>query len=264
MLTAFFNTNENVKAAELSFAQVGDVHYSLYDESINKYLFFLSLSVKKNMPDFVIFLGDNVDKSVEEDVIGFMRAIHSIRTPYYVVLGNNDAHRMRGLEKSEYLDIVSTFNRNQPENKPYYYFKPNGDFICVVLDDTSNFAPSKHGEIPEEQLLWLENLLKKYPRKYFLIFHHCPVMPPREDYAISMLNPEKYKELLKKYKNILLVSTGHYHQESVLTDENGIKHISAPAFKNIPHSYQLIKIKYDENSFKSPENIEIVIDNIKV
>lgn len=251
-------------AEELEFAQVADVHYSIDDINLDRYLYFLSLSVKKNDPDFVIFLGDNVDKSREDDVIGFMRAIHSIKTPYYIVLGKNDAHRLNGLEKEIYLDIVSAFNRNQPDNKKYYYFKPKKDIVCVVLDDTSDFAPSKHGEISEEQLIWLENLLLKYPKKLFLIFHHSPLIPPRNEYKLSMVNTEKYKDLLSKYTNILTVSSGHYHQSSIQTDDNGIRHISVPSFGDIPHSYQLIKVIYDENSYSSPKDVKIEITQIKV
>lgn len=251
-------------AETVEFAQVGDVLYSLDDEKLEKYLYFLSMSLRKKTPDFIVFLGDNVDKSKEENVIGFMRAIHSLRAPYYLVLGNKDSHSLSGLEKEVYLDIVTTFNRNQDDKKNYYYFKPNSDIICVVLDDTSNFAPSYHGEVPDEQLRWLDNLLIKYPKKLFIIFQHSPVFAPREDYKLSMLNTEKYKALLWKYPNILLVSSGHYNQNAIQTDEKGIRHISAPAFKDMPHSYQLIKIIYDENSYKSPKDVKIEITTVKV
>ena len=256
---------QNISHADvLEFAQVGDVHYTLNDTYKEKYLHFLSLSLRKKYPDFVMFLGDNVEKSKEENVIGFMRSIHSIRLPYYLVLGERDAHALGGIEKETYLDIVTTFNRNQDDNKKYYYFKPNKDFVCVVLNDTPDFAQSKHGEIPEEQIIWLEKLLIKYPKRMFLIFQHSPVLAPRDEYKLSMLNTEKYNELLKKYKNILLISSGHYHQESIKTDENGIRHISAPAFKDIPHSYQLIKIIYDEKNLESPKDIQITVTKIKV
>ena len=248
----------------LEFAQVSDVHYSLKNSQLEKYLYFLSLSLRKKQPDFVMFLGDNVDKSKEEDVIGFMRTIHAIRQPYYLVLGKTDAHSLNGIEKQVYLDIVTTFNRNQDDNKNYYYFKPNGDIVCVVLDDSSNFAPSNHGEIPDEQLKWLENLLLKYPKRLFLIFQHSPILPPRNEYKLSMLNSEKYQKLLNTYNNILLVSSGHYHQSSIQTDEKGIRHISAPAFKDMPHSYQMIKIIYNKDSYKSPKDVEITVTPVKV
>ncbi|MBQ9246294.1 metallophosphoesterase [bacterium] len=248
----------------LEFAQVSDTHYTLENTVLDRYLYFLSLSLKKQNPDFVVFLGDNVDKSKEENVIGFMRAIHSINTPYYIVLGKNDAHKLSGIEKDIYLDIVTTFNRNQREKDKYYYFKPNSKFICVVLDDNPDFAPSKHGEIPDEQIEWLDKLLTKYPNKLFLIFHHSPLVPPRVEYKLSMINTEKYSAMLQKHDNVLLISSGHYHQEATQTDERGVRHISAPAFKDIPHSYQMIKIIYDEKTLKSPKDIEVIVTKVKV
>ena len=250
-------------AEVLEFAQISDVHYTMDNTELDKYLYFLTLSLKKRNCDFAVFLGDNVDKSREEDVISFMRSIHSIRTPYYIVLGKTDAHALSGIEKDVYLDIVSAFNRNQ-ETKNYYYFKPNKDFIGVVLDDTPDFAQSAHGNINDEQIAWLDSLLTKYPKRMFLIFHHSPLVPPRNDYKLSMLNSEKYSSMLKKHSNVLLISSGHYHQEAVAEDENGIRHISAPSFRDIPHSYQIINIIYDEKTYTSPKDIEITVTKVKV
>ena len=253
-----------VCASTIEFAQISDVHYSYENKTLDKYLYFLSLSLKKKYPDFAVFLGDNVDKSKEENVIGFMRSIHSIRTPYYIVFGHTDAHSLSGIEKTNYLDIVTTFNRNQDEGKNYYYFKPNSDIVCVVLDDSSDFAQSKHGQITDEQLTWLDNLLTKYSKKLFIIFHHGALLPPRIEYKLSLLNAEKYSEMLKKHNNVIMISSGHYHQEAIQQDEKGIRHISAPAFKDIPHSYQLIKIDYDIKNYKTPNDVIINVSRIKV
>lgn len=256
---------QNIVCADtIEFAQISDVHYSYENKSLDKYLYFLSLSLKKKYPDFAIFLGDNVDKSKEENVIAFMRSIHSIKTPYYLVLGKKDAYSFSGVEKSDYLDIVTTFNRNQDDKKSYYYFKPNSDIVCVVLDDTSDFAPTNHGEITDEQVKWLDELLIKYPKKLFMIFHHSPLIPPRDEYKLTMLNTEKYTDILKKHNNIILISSGHYHQESIQEDERGVRHISAPAFKDIPHSYQLIKVIYDIKNYNSPKDVQITVTRIKV
>lgn len=253
-----------VCADTIEFAQISDVHYSFENKILDKYLYFLSLSIKKKYPDFAIFLGDNVDKSKEENVIAFMRAIHSIKTPYYLVLGKKDAYSFNGIEKNDYLDIVTTFNRNQDDKKSYYYFKPNNDIVCVVLDDTSDFVPSNHGEITDEQIKWLDELLTKYPKKLFMIFHHSPIIPPREEYKLSMLNTENYTKVLNKHNNIILISSGHYHQESIQEDEKGVRHISAPAFKDIPHAYQLIKVMYDMKTYKSPKDVQISVVKVKV
>ena len=249
---------------EFEFAQISDVHYTLQNNEMDKYLYFLSLSLKKTNPDFVVFLGDNVDKSQEEDVIGFMNAVYPIKIPYYIVLGKSDAHKLRGIDKELYLDIVSAFNHNQENAKNYYYFKPNSDIICVVLDDTPDFAMSQHGEINDEQVEWLDKLLTKYPKKIFLIFHHSPVVAPRDEYKLSMLNTEKYLNVINKHSNIVLISSGHYHQSAIKEDEKGIKHISAPAFKDTPHTYQIIKLKYDKSTYKSPKDVTVTVSGIKV
>ena len=251
-------------AEVLEFAQVGDVHYTYGNQDLDKYLYFLNLSLRKKNVDFAVFLGDNVDKSTEENVIGLMRCLYPWRIPYYLVLGNNDAHKLNGLEKEVYLDIVTTFNHNQKDRANYYYFKPNSDFICVVLDDTPDFAPSNHGEVSDEQLVWLDNLLTKYSKKMFIIFQHSPLNPPREEFKLSMLNSDKYREVIKKHSNIVLMSSGHYHQDSIQKDDSGIWHISAPAFSEAPHSYQMIKITYDEKNIKSSKDITVDVTRVKV
>ncbi len=262
LLSAFFQTNANAEVLE--FAQIGDVHYTYGNQENDKYLYFLNLSLKKKNADFAVFLGDNVDKSTEENVIGLMSCLYPWRIPYYLVLGNNDAHKLNGLEKDVYLDIVTTFNHNQKDREKYYYFKPNSDFICVVLDDTPDFAPSNHGEVSDEQLIWLDKLLTKYSKKMFIIFQHSPLNPPREEYKLSMLNTDKYREVIKKHSNIVLMSSGHYHEESIKQDDKGIWHISAPAFSDLAHSYQLVKITYDEKNIKSPKDVSVEVIRVKV
>jgi hypothetical protein len=70
--------------------------------------------------------------------------------------------------------------------------------------------------------------------------------------------------MLKKHNNVILISSGHYHQESIQQDEQGVRHISTPAFMDIPHSYQLIKINYDLKTYKSPKDVQITVSRIKV
>ena len=70
--------------------------------------------------------------------------------------------------------------------------------------------------------------------------------------------------MLKKYSNVILISSGHYRQNAIYQDEKGIRHISAPAFDDIPHSYQFIKIIYDMNTYKSPKDVEVTVNNVKV
>lgn len=260
LLLFFFTLANSCFAKEITFAQISDIHYSTDKLDMKKYLYFLKLSLSKEAPNFVVFLGDNVDKSNEKDIISFMNEISSIEMPYYVALGNHDAYTVSGVDKQRYIDIVQAFNRNQKYNKSYYYFKPNKDIICAVLDVSFNFSPSKHGYMYDEQVEWVDKLLSENPNKLFIIFQHVPIVPPRKEYDRSLLDTEKYAAVLKKHSNIIILSAGHYHVESVKNDENGIMHICAPPFKYLPASYQLIKVIYGENQQKS----QITVTNVKV
>lgn len=260
--SVFLFFNMCAYAGELTFAQAADVNYSAGGADIQKNLYFLKLSISKQKPDFTIFLGNNISSSSEENAIGFMQHIYSLKKPYYIVFGNNDAHKISGIEKSEYLNIIKAFNKKLKNKKTYYYFKPNRDFICVILDDSPDFMTSKHGEIPDEQLIWLDNLLNKYPRKMFLIFQHSPLIPPYKDAALELKNPDAYKEILDKHSNVILISSGHYSKSAVFKDEKGRTHISAPAFFQYPSSYQLIKIIYDKKN--KTDAVKITVKEIKV
>lgn len=251
-------------AKEINFIQVSDIHFSLNEPNTEKYLSFLTLAINKKKPDFTAFLGDNIDKSKELNLLGFMQLIYSIKKPYYIILGNHDAYSAGGIEKKEYMDIISVFNHNQKRKKTYFNFRINRDAIGIVLDVNSNFVPSKHGKVPDEQVNWLDNLLTKNSDKLFFIFQHVPLLPPRTEYERSLINTEYYSNMLRKHKNVILISSGHYHQEMVRTDSSGIVHISAPAFKNKPYQYQMIKVIYNKDKEITRDKIKVIVKTIKV
>jgi len=214
-------------------------------------------SVQKKNPKFAVFLGSNISSPEEENAIAFMQRLYQLKIPYYLVFGSTDTSSINGIDKYTYHDIISAFNKRQKYKPNYYYFKPNKHFICAVLDDTSNFMPSKHGEIPDEQLIWLDKLLKKHADKTALIFEHTPLEAP-ENYRYSILNDDKYREILNKHQNVILISSGKYGSDFQMKDNSGITHISAPAFSS-EHAYQLIRIDYEKNKPKS-----IAVEKIKV
>ena len=75
LLLAFFTLANSCFAKEITFAQISDIHYSTDKLDMKKYLYFLKLSLSKEAPNFVVFLGDNLDKSNEKDIISFMNEI---------------------------------------------------------------------------------------------------------------------------------------------------------------------------------------------
>lgn len=259
-------------AKTLNFAQLTDVHFSPSGTNLSsrdlsyssRNLQFAINSINKQNPDFAIFLGDNIDKSRPENLLGFMRAVQSFKVPYYMVIGNHDAYKLTGIEKKDYIELEKIYNPSQKSDKPYYYFYPNKDCIGIVVDGAMPFAPSAHGEYTDEMLTWLDKVLTKNNDKIALIFQHFPLIYPAEKNSHNTLHPEKYFELLKKHKNILLISSGHYHASKITIDDNGIYHISAPSLLSPPNIYEMVQINYDKKRFEKPTNIKVDIKEIKI
>lgn len=267
-----FITTAPSYAKTLNFAQLTDVHYSPSGTNSNsrdlsyssRNLQFAINSINKQNPNFAIFLGDNIDKSRPENLLAFLRTVQAFKIPYYMVIGNHDAYKLTGIPKKDYIELVKIYNSNQKSDKPYYYFYPNKDCVGIVVDGAMPFAPSAHGEYTDEMLTWLDKVLTNNNDKIALIFQHFPLIYPAEKNSHTTLKTEKYFELLKKHKNILLISSGHYHADKITIDDNGIYHISVPSLLSSPNIYEMVQINYDKKRFKQPTDIKVDIKEIKL
>ena len=111
----------------INFAIASDIHYktsndgnTIQEKALNGFID----RVNENNYDFVIFLGDNIDKSKEKELDAFLKKIKTINTPYYLVMGNKDVHKISGLDKKVYLAEVSKHNKYQKNATNNYTFKP--------------------------------------------------------------------------------------------------------------------------------------------
>lgn len=256
----------------ITFAQLTDIHFSP-DGSTNssrnvavskKHLYFSVMSLNKKSPEFTVFLGDQIDKSNEESIKEFMNYTSKLKMPYYIVLGNHDAYKMSGIQKDKYLSIVSNKNPYQPSLKRDYVFKPNKDIVCIVLDGSSQLLPSSHGYFSPEQLKWLDKELTKNKKKLVFIFQHFPLIPPSIHKSHEILEPQGYWDVLKKHKNVVLISSGHYHSDALNVDEYGIRHISTTSLLNIPPVYDMVTVEYDKDSYKDAKSTKVSVEHIRV
>lgn len=254
------------------FAQITDVHYSSDGQTSSKRnlndsgknIEFAVDSMNKQDILFSIFLGDNIDKSNPKNLINFLKLTQSLNMPHYFILGNHDAYKLSGIPKVEYLDAVRLYNPYQKSKKGNFFFYPNKDCIAIVMDGAMPFMPSTHGTYIDDEVKWLDSVLTKNNDKMALIFQHFPLIPPTDNYSHTTLNPEKYLKLLKKHKNIVLISSGHFHAEKVTIDDNGIYHISVPTLLAPPNIYEVVEINYDKKLFKQPSNIKVNINKIAI
>lgn len=254
------------------FAQLTDVHYS-YDGKTSsnrnlsesgKNLEFAVHSINKQDLLFTMFLGDNIDKSNPTNLNNFLKITNALTMPHYYIIGNHDAYKLSGIPKKDYLEAVRLYNHYQTSKEPNYYFYPNKDCIAIVMDGAMPFAPSTHGAYIDEEVKWLDELLYKNENKFVLIFQHFPLIVPCENKSHTTLNPEKYLKILRKHKNIVLISSGHFHSEKVTIDDNGIYHISVPSLLAPPNIYEVIQVNYDKKLFTPPTNVKIEINKIPI
>ena len=131
ILFLFFSLTYIANAKDLKFAQIADVHFSLSQELNSKQSLKWAVDELNKIEDldFVVFLGDNIDKSNKEILKSFLNIVSGLNKPYYIVLGNRDAHKISGITKDEYMEIVLNDNKNQKIYSSNYMFIPkNPDY----------------------------------------------------------------------------------------------------------------------------------------
>ncbi len=262
----FFIAGLSVDAKTINFAVASDIHYSVIQKSDSardisnapKALQGFVDRVNENNYAFVIFLGDSIDKSNVKNLNGFLKVIKGIkRTPYYLVLGNHDVHKISGITKQDFLDIVSKSNKHQKKAKASYTFCPTPEVVVIVLDCVSSGMPSSHGVFNQQTLQWLDETLTKNKNKKVVIFQHVPYVEPYLNPTHEILEKNEYKAVISRHDNIFMIMSGHYHKEGIFIDNKGIYHVSAPALYQDPYYYDEVKIEYDKLPFQKAKNFKL-------
>jgi 3',5'-cyclic AMP phosphodiesterase CpdA len=276
ILFLFILSTTPILAKTSTFAIVSDVHLQPSNNSSSftdseKNLIFTMESINRNSDiDFTVFLGDSIDKSRLDSLYSFMNIVQKLKKPYYIVCGNTDAFDVGGISKDEFLEIIHDYNSKQSKKASNYYFKAGEDAYALVLDGSSYVVPNSHGRYLPEVLDKCEKILKYRKNDMIFIFQHFPLIPPSDKVSLYTLDDEYYLEKLKKYDNVVLIASGHFHTKKVVKDERGVLHISAPALSDINDAsgsgvaYQIVTVNYDKKMFQKPQNIKVDIKDVKI
>ena len=189
--------------------------------------------------DFVLFTGDMVDSATDENFYNFYKLLSRLKYPSLNTFGNHEFYG--DMTKEMVLDVVKGYNPNYIFDDTYYAFSPKTDFRIVVLDATIKDNKTATGELPKEQLAFLDNELALNQDKVVVIaMHHAPVEPfVAKEHAIT--NANEFNEILLKYKNPIVVLSGHYHATKIRQFGN-LVFVSTPSMVTYPMGFRHIKI----------------------
>lgn len=242
-------------AEELKFVHISDVHYSqeldntpyklrknspeLFDDAIEQINEISGVS-------FVMFGGDLVDRAKESELLGFLEHAKNIKAPWYYTFGNHDSMLGGYLTPDKYIANVKKSNPNFKSDKTYYSFSPKSGYKVIVLDSIIRDRLTSNGEIPKEELEWLDKELNTAKKQVVLIFLHVPIQEPIAAEHHKMLNSQEVMNVIGKYKNPIAIFQGHYHV-SRIKQMNNILIVSTPALVSYPNAFREIKITNEDD-----------------
>ncbi len=240
---------------ELKFIHISDVHYS--QELDNT-----PYKLRKNSPElfddaieqinetsgvsFVMFGGDLVDRAKESELLGFLEHAKNIKAPWYYTFGNHDSMLGGYLTPERYIANVKKANPHFKSGKTYYSFSPKSGYKVIVLDSIIRDRLTSNGEIPKEELEWLDKELSASQKQVVLIFLHVPIQEPIAAEHHKMLNAQEVMNVIGKYKNPIAIFQGHYHV-SRIKQMNNILFVSTPALVSYPNAFREIKITNEDD-----------------
>lgn len=237
----------------LTFAQLSDVHFSTAKVNTSYRLNAESAELLEDAidqinetpnVDFVMFTGDMINKPFRKELMAFLPYANELKPKWYAVYGNHDICIGGALSKQVYLKTLQENNANFKFKKPYYSFSPKKGYKVIALDAIIDTRLTSNGEIPKEELQWLNKELKKAQNEVVLIFMHMPIIEPLPSKSHRLLNDKEVLAVLEQYKNPIAVFTGHYHTTKI-TQKNNLIFVSTPSMVSYPNAFRIIKVTND-------------------
>lgn len=233
LIFIFLLTISAVFSADMRFIQVDGVLYN--KSSANKFEQLIEKINQEKNVEFIVFTGNNISKSDKAELESFLKSAKKLNKPFYVVLGQKDVYKKKGLSKKEYMALVrKKAKAHKRIDSPNYIFEKNG-ILFIVADGSKEVIPTTNGYYKEDVILWLDEQLDKYKDNNVVILQHYPIIPPCQKETYYTFKADEYLRLLGEHKNVKAVVAGHFNtnNEQVL---NGILHIStkdAPCYRII-------------------------------
>ena len=253
----YFGVNALSYADTLKFAHISDVHLS--DKTVDtsykvlshsKELFEDEIEQINSVPnlDFVIVTGDLADKPQKQLVEEACDRMNKLNYKWYFAFGNHDAAVGTSFKKEKYFNYIKKRNKNMKFEKQYYSFVPKPGYRVIVLDATVDSRVTANGELPEEQLTWLDGELSEAQKanQVPLIFLHHPLREPFPSFHHRLKNAQEFKDILDKYQMPMAVFFVYYHAAKIYK-EGHILHVSTPSLVTYPCAFRIVTVNNMKN-----------------
>lgn len=253
----------------LDFVHISDTHITNRPDTSYKALSSSSLLLRDAVDqinkiqslDFVLFTGDMTDSANDENFELFYNSISRLKYPHLNAFGNHDFYG--NMNKDEVIKTVKHYNKNYIFNDTYYAITPKTDYRIIVLDSSIKNENTSNGKLSAEQLKFLDNELLENQDKIVVIAMHHPSVEPFVSIDHSLLNAKEFNEILLKYKNPIIVLSGHYHAAKIRKIGN-IVFVSTPSLVTYPMACRHIKIVNFKDRVKyNFEFINTTLEDIK-
>jgi 3',5'-cyclic AMP phosphodiesterase CpdA len=173
-------------------------------------------------PDLIVNTGDMIaTPGHKEQWVKFWEMSRPITAPYFLTVGNHDAH-----PKVLFSEKIYKAQVDLPGNELYYSFVA-GNSLFVVLD---SYIDDQEKKITGEQFAWLEGVLGRSTQKHKFVFLHHPLFtePGKGHHSGDCLDKypkdrDKLEALFVRSKvDAVFAGHEHFYQRKTV---DGITHV---------------------------------------
>lgn len=265
-------------AAQVRFAAISDIQYAdqenagkrLYRESLVKLENIIG-QLRNQSPDFVIHLGDLVDRGAE-NADRIMPLFSRLPRPQYQVLGNHDFfgprdHVLRrfGMKRPYYefarpgwrfivLDgMYVSVKGGWPEESPQYL--EGQKMLAELQERRAPNARDWNGAVGAEQRSWLRQTLEAANRRgeRAIVCCHFPVLAAATTPAHLLWDHEEVLSVLDAQPAAAAYLCGHDHNGGY-AERNGIHHITMKGVveNDVAECVRMVELYSDRIELKRP------------
>lgn len=188
------------------FVIPGDLHLTTADQDNYRTALWMVHEINERVrPDFVQFIGDNVQHARDEEFELFRTVRQQLRVPHHVLVGDHDVH----------LDpIAARFRRHVGDPSGAYMF---GDFHFIRL----NTLEHQPVGISDEQLGWFADEIETargQGKKVVVFQHHYPFKVFEQFSGPGLC---RWREIVQRQPDVAIF-TGHTHYGQIANDGRNV------------------------------------------